>query len=118
MTEPNNPAHSVVKNIRQIYHPIFQIAGGQMFKSGDVTRLIFGQNMTGVYTPNSNGAYSQQVRQFKLTDAFGQFSVVVYPSTPPNPNFRRRDLNIVPTLLNNNNHLPAVCVGQIPALGL
>lgn len=105
VTEPGNPTHSVIKNIRQIYNPIFQIAGGQMFKSGDVTRLIFGQNMTGIYTPNSNGNYSQQVRQFKLTDSPGQFSVDVYPSTPPNPNFRRRDLNIVPTLLNNHNHL-------------
>lgn len=107
VTEPRNLSHSVIKNIRQIYNPIFQITGGKMAKMGNVTQLIFGQNFTGVYQDSSNGVYSEQVRQFQLKEINGTFSVSILPSKPsiPNPNFRRRDLNIVPVLLNNNNHL-------------
>ena len=105
--QPNNKNNSVIKNIQQIYHPIFQVTGGTMIKLGGVTQLIFGQNFDGVYTPNSNGAYSEQVRQFTLGNTGGQLTVNVYPSKPSNPNanFRRRDLNILPTLLDNNNRL-------------
>jgi hypothetical protein len=107
VTEPGNSGHSVIKNIRQIYNPIFQIAGGKMAKLGNLTQLIFGQNFLGVYTDNSNGVYSEQVRQFQLRDVNGQFFVDIYPSKPynPDPNFRRRDLNVLPALLNNKNHL-------------
>ena len=79
-----------------------------MFKLGNVTQLIFGQTFTGVYTPNSNGVYSQQIRRFQVKNApNGQFAVDIYPSIPhsPEPAFRRRDLNILPTLQNVNNQL-------------
>lgn len=107
VTQPGNPNHSVVKNIRQIYNPIFQITGGKMAKLGNLTQLVFGQNFTGVYTDNSNGEYSQQVRQFEIKDSGGQLYVDVYDPQPfnPNPNYRRRDLNIIPTILNSNNQL-------------
>ena len=105
VTQPDN-SNTVLKNIRQIYNPIFQISGGMMAKLGNLTQLVFGQNFTGVYTDGSNGEYSQQVRQFLLKDADGQFYVDIQPSRPsnPDPNFRRRDLNI-PVLLNHNNLL-------------
>lgn len=107
VTEPGNPGHSVVANIRQIYNPVFQIAGGEMFQLGDATRIVFGQNFTGVYNPGSNGDYSQQVRQFQLYEEGGELAVRVLNPTPlvPNPNYRRRDLNILPVLLNDNNIL-------------
>ncbi len=113
VTHPENRNYSVIQNIKQIAHPIFQITGGKMAKLGNLTQLIFGQTFTGIYTPGSNGIYSSQVRQFKITNVNGQLAVEVYPSKPlyADPNFRRRDMNIVPVLLNNNNRLDYGFVG-------
>ena len=107
VTQPNNHGLTVAQNIRQIYNPVFQVTGGKMAKLGDVIQLIFGQNFTGVYTPGSNGAYSEQVRQFRLGESAGQLYVDVLDPKPliPEPDFRRRDLNIIPALLNNQNKL-------------
>jgi hypothetical protein len=104
---PGNPGNTVVNNIRQMSNPIFQISGGRMYKSGNMTQLIFGQNFTGVYTPGSSGNYSQQIKQFQIKSAGGQLAIDMYTPIPqsPNINFRRRDLNIVPALFNNNNLL-------------
>lgn len=104
---PEDVKQSVVKNIQQVSNPILQVTGGQMFKSGNVTLLIFGQNFTGQYTNGSNGEYTQQVRIFKIKSSSGKLAVDVLNSNPqiPNPNYRRRDLNIVPVLLNKNNLL-------------
>jgi len=98
---------SVAKNIRQLTNPIFQITGGAMYRLGNMTQLVFGQNFAGQYTDTSNGDYSQQVRQFKINDNGTKLSVDIYNSMPgaPNPNFRRRDLTVLPTLLNNNQTL-------------
>jgi hypothetical protein len=103
-----NPKHgSVASNMRQLYNPIFQITGGEMFKSGDLTLLVFGQNFIGQYTPSSNGNYSDQIRVFKIKNAGSQLSVEILNSKPsiPNPNYRRRDLNILPALLNSSGRL-------------
>jgi len=107
VTKPGNKNNSVAKHMRQIYNPIFQITGGEMFKSGNITQLVFGQNFEGYYTDGSNGEYSEQVRQFQIKNVGGQLSVNILNAKPnnPDPNFRRRDLNIVPALLNNNNQL-------------
>lgn len=107
VTEPGNSRHSVINNIRQIYNPIFQITGGKMVRLGNFIQLIFGQNFTGVYTDGSSGEYSEQVRQFQIRDYNGQLAVDVFNPKPynPDPSFRRRDLNVLPVLLNNNNHL-------------
>lgn len=104
-----NPASNstVLQNIQQVRHPLFQIAGGAMHRLGKLTQLVFGQNFTGVYSGGSNGEYSEQTRQFLIGEQDGRLSVSIYPSKPavPDPNYRRRDLNIVPVLLNNNNLL-------------
>lgn len=106
VTEPHLGG-SVTANIRQITNPIFQISGGEMYQLGPWMQLVFGQNFTGVYTPGSNGAYSEQVRQFRILDEAGQLAVEVNAPRPylPDPNFRRRDLNVVPVILNNQNNL-------------
>lgn len=102
-----NSASSVKANIKQVYNPVFQITGGEMFQTGETISLMFGQNFTGVYTPGSNGNYSEQIRQFKIYDNGSGLTVQVLNSKPfnPNPNYRRRDLNILPVLLNDNNLL-------------
>ncbi len=107
VTEPNNKNHSVIKNIRQLYHPTFQITGGRMYKLGRVMQLVFGQNFSGVYTDASDGVYSEQIRQFQIKEVSGQLAADIYESKPkiPDANFRRRDLNVAPVLLNKNNRL-------------
>ncbi len=85
--------------IRQIHNPIFQVTGGAMLQFGQCpTLLIFGQNFIGNYTPNSNGIYTRQVRRFNIIDDCKLLDVEVLKSTPINPDFRRRDLNIIPII--------------------
>lgn len=107
VTKPANKSNTVAKNIRQLYNPIFQITGGKMSKLGNVMQLVFGQNFDGDYTDSSNGNYSQQVRRFQIKDAGGQLAIDINTSMPmsPDPSFRRRDMNIVPALLNINGRL-------------
>ncbi len=107
VVNPSNSHNSVASNLVQIYHPAFQITGGEMYKVGNVTQLIFGQNFTGQYTPGSNGDYSQQIRRFQIKNNGKQLTVDFLATTPATPdiNFRRRDLNILPSLLNVNNQL-------------
>jgi len=82
--------------IRQISHPIFQVTGGEMRQVGNgPTLLIFGQNFTGFYNDSANGAYTQQVRRFRIIDNGHYLGVAVETPTPQNPNYRRRDLNVV-----------------------
>jgi hypothetical protein len=99
--------YSLARNIMQTSDPLFQIAGGEMYKLGNVTQLAFGENFTGQMNPSSNGDYSQQVRQFQIVNGRGQLAYQSLPSIPSmqNPNFRRKDLNVVPVILNVNNML-------------
>jgi hypothetical protein len=97
---------TLASNIQQLYNPIFQITGGRMYKVGDVTQLVFGQNFIGPYTTSGNGEYSKQIRRFQIVTS-KQLSVNILPSLPqiPDPSYRRRDFNLLPTLLNKNNLL-------------
>ena len=67
------------------------------------TLLIFGQNFAGYYNANSNGDYVQQVRRFRIIDDGVNLSFLPKASMPgePDPNYRRRDLNIVPCIKNH-----------------
>jgi hypothetical protein len=104
---PQDGNNSVIKNISQVSNPLFQVAGGRMLKLGNLMQLVFGQNYTGVYTPGTNGNYTQQVRQFHAQMINGKLSVDSYNAIPqnPDPNFRRRDLNVLPAILNKSNVL-------------
>lgn len=66
----------------------------------NMTLLMFGQNFAGYYVDSSNGAYTEVVRRFKIHDDGKKLSVHVKNSKPrqPNPNYRRRDLNILPII--------------------
>ncbi len=99
--------NSVAKNMQQLYNQQFQITGGRMYKLGNMTQLVFGQNFDGVYTTDSNGIYSKQVRQFVIKSVGGKLAADYYSSMPalPDPNFRRRDLNVIPTMLKDSNNL-------------
>ncbi len=97
-----SPGETAAQHIRQISNPIFQITGGDMYEGKDhITLLIFGQDFTGAYVDASDGTYSRQVRRFRIHDDGEKLSVRVYPPFPfvPDPSFRRRDLNVVPTVV-------------------
>ena len=47
---------------------LFQVAGGELEHIGDRFYLVFGQVFAGFYTPKSNGAYTCEVRSFRVDD--------------------------------------------------
>ena len=90
---------TAVQYIRQIFDPIFQVTGGYMTQAEqNLTLLIFGQNFAGFYVPSSNGVYTEQVRRFRIEDDGMTLSFSPQAPAPPDPNDRRRDLNIVPVV--------------------
>ena len=94
-----NPEKSAVQSIRQICDPLVQVTGGYMTRvDNNLTLLIFGQNFTGYYRDTSNGDYTQQVRCFEIIDNGKNLEIIPKPSESPNPNYRRRDLNVVPII--------------------
>lgn len=92
---------TAAEHIRQLSHPIFRVTGGNMFQTGNnPTLLVFGQNFQGFYSPSSNGEYTQQVRRFDIIDNGRTLKIKIKEAEPelPNPNYRRRDLNVVPVM--------------------
>jgi len=98
-----NPSagETAARHIRQISDPLFQATGGVMVQVGKLpTLLIFGQNFAGYYLDNSDGDYLQQVRRFRIIDDGVHLSFKDKGSKPAgqDPNYRRRDLSIVPCI--------------------
>jgi hypothetical protein len=89
-------------HIRQITSPSFRVTGGAMYEMGGRTHLVFGQDFTGNYNPNKNGTYTNQVRSFTIVDDGTTLSIANPTSTTPDPNFRRRDLNVFPVIQPGN----------------
>lgn len=104
-----HPHHSksAAKCIRTLYHPIFQLTGGEMVHADkDAPFLLaFGQNFSGNYTFDSNGSYSEQIRPVKIVDDGHKLSVKLYRQPPPDPNYRRRDLNVIPVIKKRGDSL-------------
>lgn len=92
---------SAVKHIRQTFHPLLQVTGGYMTAVNPhlSTLLIFGQNFSGFYHADSNGDYTQQVRSFQIIDTHKKLYIQPRKTRHQNPNYRRRDLNVVPVIL-------------------
>ena len=84
----------------------FAVTGGEMIKIGDTAHLVFGQDFQGPYTPGSNGVYTSQVRSFTI-DYNKDAGTLNYAETQVSPGpgdptqYRRRDLNVVPSLSPN-----------------
>jgi hypothetical protein len=85
-------------HVRQISDPLFSVTGGAMYEMGGRTHLVFGQDFDGNYNPNKNGTYTNQVRSFEIVDDGVTLSIANPTTTAPDPNYRRRDLNIVPVI--------------------
>lgn len=100
--------HRASSYIRQIFHPIFQVTGGEMSQYGDdPTLLVFGQNFEGFYFEGGSGIYTNEVRRFNIIDDGHHLSINVLAPLPimPDPTFRRRDLNVVPIIQIINNQV-------------
>lgn len=91
------------KAFRQTSHPILQVTGGEFFQNNDHDPylLILGQNFAGLYTGGSNGIYTQQIRSFWINDDGKHLSILPNVSTKTYPDYRRRDLNVVPVMRHN-----------------
>ncbi len=98
----NGPnAKSVAKCIRQVSNPLLQVTGGLLYQANPHQPYLlgFGQNFIGSYIDTtSNGIYTHQVRQFQILDNGKTLVVQPYNQPTPLPDYRRRDLNIVPII--------------------
>jgi hypothetical protein len=94
---------SVKKAIRQIADPILQVTGGALFQNDDhhPFLLILGQNFTGLYRGDSNGIYTKQIRSFWLNDNGKHLAIFPHQPSATLPDYRRRDLNVVPVMHRN-----------------
>ena len=93
-----NGTGSAADHIRQIQNPAFKVTGGAMYDMNGRTHLVFGQDFDGAYTPFGEGTYTNQVRSFDIVDDGTNLSVSNITMTTPDENYRRRDLNVVPTI--------------------
>lgn len=89
--------------IRQTLHPYLQVTGGALFQNSDHDPflLTLGQNFAGLYQDSSNGVYTQQIRAFNLVDKGKKLRIIPKDSETTYPDYRRRDLNVVPVILDN-----------------
>lgn len=95
---------TAVQHMRQIFDDIFKVTGGYMNKiKGHPTLLIFGHEFNGFYDdpiqqPPVFQQYTEQVRRFNIYVDKGNLAIIPEDPLPsvPDPNYRRRDLNVVP----------------------
>ncbi len=89
---------SLTTAIRQTTDEFLRVTGGELFLLAGRAQLVFGQNFAGGYTPGSNGDYTQQVRTFQINDTAASVSISLPAAEAPRPEYRRRDLNVVPIM--------------------
>jgi hypothetical protein len=97
---------TAASKVRQISDPLFQVTGGEMLTtSNGRTHLVFGQNYPTAYTPGVNGVYTHQVRSFTIVDDGTSLGIASPVTGATNPDFRRRDLNVVPVIREEGGQL-------------
>lgn len=89
---------SLAAAIRQTTDELLRVTGGELFLLGGRAQLVFGQDFAGGYTPGSNGNYTNQVRTFQINDSPASVSISLPAAEAPRPEYRRRDLNVVPIM--------------------
>ena len=91
---------TAAQHIRQIFDPIFQVTGGVMIEARPHhALLVFGQDFEGANI-TSDGTYTMQVRRFRILDNGTSLSFVAQKPVPrpPDSNYRRANLNVVPII--------------------
>ncbi|MBL9163263.1 MAG: hypothetical protein JNL18_11055 [Planctomycetaceae bacterium] len=87
-----------VDHLRQLNTPVASVTGGAMYEMGGRMHIVFGQDFEGDYSPRSDGTYTRQVRSFDVVDDGTTLAIANVTQTTPNASYRRRDLNVIPTL--------------------
>jgi hypothetical protein len=82
---------------------LFRVTGGALYEMNNRAHLVFGQNFTGGYIPGLNGQYTRQVRSFDIDDDGTMLAFSNVTQTNPLPEYRRRDLNVSPTLTRDSS---------------
>lgn len=90
-------------HIRMVRDDMFRVTGGAMYEMNGRSHLVFGQNFIGGYFPGQDGAYTRQIRSFDIVDDGTTLSFNNVTQTTPLPEYRRRDLNVFPTLTRESN---------------
>lgn len=99
---------SAGKCMRRVSSPLLQLTGGVLMQSNPHQPFIagLGQNFVGAYSlTNFNGIYSHQFRPFQVIDNGKTLFVQPYNQPKIIPEYRRRDLNIVPVIKKSGNSL-------------
>lgn len=102
-------AGQAVDHIRQVQDDWFKVTGGSMHHVDGKMHLVFGQDFNQPYNGNRvNGIYTHQVRTFTIDDDGTSLSFTPVQTSgdeASNPEFRRRDLNVYPTLRDDGGTL-------------
>lgn len=85
-------------HFRQVSDPLFKVTGGDLYEIDGQMHLVFGQDYVGRYRGSLNGEYTKQVRTFTIQDDGSTLGFTAVQSSTPEDHFRRRDLNVYPTL--------------------
>ncbi len=113
VTNPSD-GETAAEHIRQIFDDTFKVTGGYMNQTGKnhPTLLIMGHEFNGFYNdpiqqPPVFQQYTEQIRRFYIHDDGDTLSFTPVDALPsiPDPDFRRRDLNVVPIVSKVNKKL-------------
>lgn len=91
-------AGQAADHFRQVSDPLFKVTGGDLYEIDGQMHLVFGQDYQGRYRGSLNGEYTKQVRTFTIQDNGTTLGFTEVGSSTPEDHFRRRDLNVYPTL--------------------
>lgn len=81
-----------------------RVTGGELKKIGDYFYLVFGQNFSTIYTGGTTGAYTQEVRKFKIDNSSGTPTITDYSADScdwDDSSFHRRDLVVLENIMAN-----------------
>ncbi|TWT30503.1 hypothetical protein KOR34_50620 [Posidoniimonas corsicana] len=93
-------------HIRQTQDDLFKVTGGDMLEIDGQMHLVFGQDFNQPYNGNAvNGEYTKQVRTFTIQDDGTNLGFTAGQSSTPESYFRRRDLNVFPTVRQGEGQL-------------
>lgn len=92
-------------HIRQLEDPLFKVTGGELLEVDGEMLLVFGQDYQGRYRGFLNGEYTKQVRRFTIDGTGDDLAFTSTGSSTPEEHFRRRDLNVFPTIVGEGEGL-------------
>jgi hypothetical protein len=81
-----------------------RVTGGELKKIGDYFYLVFGQDFSTIYTPGTTGAYTQEVRRFKIDNSGSTPTITDYTADScdwDDSSFHRRDLVVLENIMPN-----------------